>query len=111
MFRIQFISVFLLLLGSVAQLRGQTPESARRQPASERQSEEFKTTNTPPLSEAKNYSEAELQRRNSEAKKYYTLGLKVGRAKLFKQATEYFWQAIRLKPDHADAYFDWACLL
>lgn len=104
MFRIQFIFVFLLL-GSVAQLRGQTPESARPQPASERQSAEFKTTNTTPPSDAKNYSEAELQRRNSEAKKYYTLGLKFGRAKLFKQATEYFWQAIRLRPDHADAYF------
>jgi protein involved in polysaccharide export with SLBB domain len=105
MFRIQFRSVLLLLLGSVVQLSGQTPESTRRQPATEQQSEEFKRTNTPPPSAQQNYSGAELQRRNSEAKKYYTLGLKFGRARLFKQATEYFWQSIRLKPDHADAYF------
>lgn len=105
MFRIQFISVLLLLLGSVAQLGGQTPESAKRQPASERQSEEFKTTNTPPPSDAKNYSRAELQRRDSEAKRYYKLGEKFGRARLFKQAAELFRQSIRLKPDYADAYF------
>jgi protein involved in polysaccharide export with SLBB domain len=105
MLRIQFISVVMLLLGSVAQLSGQTPESTKRQPASEQQSAEFRKTNTPPPSDEQNYSGAELQRRNSEAKKYYTLGLKFGRAKLFKQATEYFWQSIRLKPDHADAYF------
>jgi protein involved in polysaccharide export with SLBB domain len=38
------------------------------------------------------------------AKRLYNSGVKYGRAGLFKQAAESFAQAVKLKPDYADAY-------
>jgi protein involved in polysaccharide export with SLBB domain len=40
-----------------------------------------------------------------EAKKLYKMGVKYGRAKLFRQAAESFQKAVELKPDFADAYY------
>jgi polysaccharide export outer membrane protein len=41
----------------------------------------------------------------AEAKKYYSLAVTYGQAKLFKEATISFTQAIRLKSNYADAYY------
>jgi protein involved in polysaccharide export with SLBB domain len=40
-----------------------------------------------------------------EAKKLYKMGVKYGKAKLFRQAAESFQKAVELKPDFADAHY------
>jgi protein involved in polysaccharide export with SLBB domain len=104
MFRMQFISL-LLLMGVVSLVGAQTPVTSNPQTALDRKSDDLKTIINAQADDTKTYSKAELQRRNADAKKYYTLGLKYGRAGLFKQAVELFLQSVRLKPDYADAYF------
>ena len=41
----------------------------------------------------------------AEARKIYKMGVKYGRAKLFRQAAESFEKAVQLDPDFADAHF------
>ncbi|MDQ3586572.1 MAG: tetratricopeptide repeat protein [Acidobacteriota bacterium] len=43
--------------------------------------------------------------KNNDAKDYYNLGLKQGRAKRYGEAVEAFQQAIKIRPDYTDAYF------
>lgn len=47
---------------------------------------------------------ADLQAPN-DAKTYYKLGVKYGRAGRYKEAAQAFTRAVRIKPDYADAYF------
>ena len=42
---------------------------------------------------------------SEDAKRFYKMGVKYGRAGLFRQAAELFQKAIQLKPDYADAYY------
>jgi len=56
---------------------------------------------------AKNaYSKEQSRRRSEEAKKYYNLAVRFGRANLFRQAAELCLKAIDLRPDYRDAYFE-----
>lgn len=59
---------------------------------------------TPTAGGKETYSKAQLLRRSEDAKKYYKLAVKFGRANLFKQAAELFLRAIHLKPDYTEAY-------
>jgi protein involved in polysaccharide export with SLBB domain len=45
------------------------------------------------------------QQASEEAKRFYKMGVKYGRAGLFRQAAELFQKAIQLRPNYADAYY------
>ena len=66
----------------------------------------FKTESSPATPRTSAAKKAvETERHTGDAKKYYQLGVKYGRAKLYKEAAAAFLQAVRLQPSYADAYY------
>jgi protein involved in polysaccharide export with SLBB domain len=94
MFKANYLATLLLLSGLPSALaQGQTDPIARPR----------RTQTPPPVTEG-NDRRAHSSEVSAEAKRLYDEGVKNGRAGLFKEAANNFEQALKLKPDYADAY-------
>jgi protein involved in polysaccharide export with SLBB domain len=96
-----FLLMSLLMVGLATSLRSSQNNAARAQkPPEDSKSESSAATRSLAAKKA-----GETPRPSSDAKKYYELGVKYGRAKLYKDAAASFLQAVRLQPNYADAYY------
>jgi polysaccharide export outer membrane protein len=94
MFKAHYLATLLLLSSLLpALVQGQTDPIARP-----------RRTQTPPVVSDGNDRKAHSSDATAEAKRFYNLGVKYGRAGLFKQAATNFEQALKLDPQYADAY-------
>jgi len=103
MFGIRVVCLFIpLSIASPLLVHGQTLGPSQQQTVLE----ELRIKDTPTTNVEESYSKAQLQRRSEEAKRYYKLAVKFGRANLFRQAAELSLRAIHLKPDYMEAYLE-----
>ncbi|MGH9881153.1 MAG: tetratricopeptide repeat protein, partial [Pyrinomonadaceae bacterium] len=102
MFRhLLFITVFLGILSCTPVASGQTSRPRKATPSELTSNGSTTAPGASTKIETQNISE-EASR---EAKRIYEMGVKYGRARLFRQAAESFQKAVNLKPDYADAYY------
>lgn len=99
-----FLTVFLAVLSNSQALAGQTNTKSQAVPndpnvAADGADEPIGSSNKTP---GQNIS----RQASEEAKRFYKIGVKYGRAGLFRQAAELFQKAIQLKPDYANAYYE-----
>jgi protein involved in polysaccharide export with SLBB domain len=94
MFKANCLASLLLLSGfSSALVQGQSDPIARPR----------RTQTPPPVTEGTD-RRAHSSEVNAEAKRLYDAGVKNGRAGRFREAANNFEQALKLRPDYADAY-------
>lgn len=96
-----FLTVFLALLSNSQASAGQTNSQAV-------QTDPIVASNGSGASSGsskKTEGQTSSWQASEEAKRFYKMGVKYGRAGLFRQAAELFQKAIQLKPDYADAYY------
>lgn len=111
MIRSDFLFTLGILLFSIVSSHAQTVDSSNIKSAQPQQAgavtgrENQRVRSASDSTDLGAKSKSELQRRTSEAKKYYKLGVMYGEGKRFKDAAASFLQAIRLKPDYIDAYY------
>jgi protein involved in polysaccharide export with SLBB domain len=96
-----FVFMAILMTGLANSFLGSQNNAARAQETSERS----KTESSPATRSLAAKKAEETPRASSDAKKYYELGVKYGRARLYKDAAASFLQAVRLQPNYADAYY------
>jgi protein involved in polysaccharide export with SLBB domain len=95
------ITVFLGILSCTSLASGQTSRPRKATPSELAANGSTTSSGASKKIESQNISgEA-----SSEAKRIYEMGVKYGRARLFRQAAESFQKALNLKPDYADAYY------
>ncbi|HSQ21155.1 MAG TPA: tetratricopeptide repeat protein [Blastocatellia bacterium] len=93
MFKAHFLAALLLLSGLPSALVYAQTDNVRPR----------RTQTSPAVTEATD-RQAPSPEASAEAERLYNVGVKYGRAGLFKEAVNNFEQAVKLNPDYADAY-------